>query len=69
MDRTEAVSALRGKIEVTDSLKTRSVLKRQMVCSFDEFSVDTRMNRILKATCRLLIGSDIDWVARRRSSV
>ena len=60
VDRTEAVSALRGKIEVTDSLKTRSVLRRQMVCSFDEFSVDTRMNRILKATCRLLIGSDID---------
>ena len=60
VDRTEAVSALRGKIEVTDSLKTRSVLRRQMVCSFDEFSVDTRMNRILKATCRQLIGSDID---------
>ena len=57
--RTEALSSLRGKIEVTDSIKTRSVLRRQMVCSYDEFSVDTRMNRILKATCLLLLRSDI----------
>ncbi len=60
LDRTEALSALRGKIEVSESVKTRSVLRRQMVCSYDEFSVDTRMNRILKATCVLLLRSDID---------
>lgn len=59
VDRTEALSSLRGKIEVTDSVKTRTVLRRQMVCSFDEFSVDTRMNRILKATCVQLLRSDI----------
>ncbi len=57
--RMEALSSLRGKIEVTESVKTRSVLRRQMVCRYDEFSVDTRMNRILKATCLLLLRSDI----------
>lgn len=31
-----------------------------MVCSFDDFSVDTRMNRILKATMVLLVRSNID---------
>ena len=65
VDRTEALSSLRGKIEVTDSLKTRSVLRRQMVCSYDEFSVDTRMNRILKATCGLLLRSDIDKARKK----
>ena len=59
VDRAEALSSLRGKIEVTESVKTRSVLRQQMVCSYDEFSVDTRMNRILKATMVLLVRSDI----------
>ena len=40
VDKTEALSSLRGKIEVTESVKTRSVLRRQMVCSYDEISVD-----------------------------
>ena len=56
---TEPLSSLRGKIEVTESVKTRSVLRRQLVCSYDEFSVDTHMNRILKATCMLLLRADI----------
>lgn len=59
VDRSDVLSTLRGKIEVSESIKTRSVLRRQMVCSYDEFSVDTRMNRILKATMILLVCSDI----------
>ena len=65
VDKTERLSALRGKIEVAESLKTRSVLQRRLVCSYDEFDVDTRMNRILKATCALLIRADIN-VERKR---
>ena len=30
IDRTSALSTLRGKFEITDSVKTRSVLRRQM---------------------------------------
>lgn len=65
IDRTDALSTLRGKIEVSESVKARSVLRRQMVCSYDEFSVDTRMNRILKATMRLLVRADIDKAHER----
>lgn len=65
VDRTEALSSLRGKIEVTESVKTRTLLRRQMVCSYDEFSIDTRMNRILKATCVLLLRSDIDKARKK----
>lgn len=65
MDRTDVLSTLRGKIEVSESVKTRSVLRRQMVCSYDEFSVDTRMNRILKATMALLVRSDIDKACKK----
>lgn len=59
IEHEEAISSLRGKVEVSESVKTRSVLRRQLVCSYDEFSVDTRMNRILKATMALLLRSDI----------
>ena len=59
VDRTDTLSTLRGKIEVSESVKTRSVLRRQLVCSYDEFNVDTRMNRVLKATMVLLVRSDI----------
>lgn len=58
-NQTEALSSLRGKIELSDSVKTRSILRRQMVCTHDEFSVDTHLNRIIKATVMLLIRSDI----------
>lgn len=62
---SEPLSSLRGKIEVTDSLKTRSALRRQLVCSYDEFSVDTRMNRIIKATCTLLLRANISKARKK----
>lgn len=57
--RTESLSTLRGRIDVTETVKTRAILRRQMVCDYDEFSIDTPMNRILKATMALLVRSDI----------
>lgn len=65
VDREEALSSPRGKIELSESLKTRSILRRQLVCSYDEFSTDTRMNRILKATIVLLVRLDIDKVRKK----
>ncbi len=66
VSRTEARSSLRGKIEVTESVKSQAILRRQLVCSYDEFSVDTTMNRIIKATVALLVRSDISR-ARKKS--
>ncbi|MCF0141525.1 MAG: 5-methylcytosine-specific restriction endonuclease system specificity protein McrC, partial [Mogibacterium sp.] len=56
---TEELSALKGKINVSDSLKTMTMLRGRMVCSYDEFSVDSQMNRIIKATIKVLLKSDI----------
>ncbi|MBR3354455.1 MAG: 5-methylcytosine-specific restriction endonuclease system specificity protein McrC [Oscillospiraceae bacterium] len=55
----EALSSVRGKINVSDSIKTQTVIKRQLVCSYDEFSVDTKLNQIVKSTLELLLRSDI----------
>ena len=66
VSRTEARSSLRGRIEVTDSVKTQAIWRRQLVCSYDEFSVDTTMNRVIKSTIALLVRSDISR-ARKKS--
>lgn len=57
--QTEALSALRGKIDIAESIKTQTMLKKQMICSYDEFSVNGIMNRIIKSTVELLLRSDI----------
>ena len=66
VSRSEARSSLRGKIEVTESVKSQAILRRQLVCSYGEFSVDTTMNRVIKATVALLVRSDISR-ARKKS--
>lgn len=56
---TEQLSTVRGKIEVTDSIKGLTMLKQKLVCTHDEFTIDFYMNQILKSTMLLLIKADI----------
>ena len=55
----EVSSSLRGKIDISDSVKTQTMFRRQMVCSYDDFSVNSYMNRIIKSTVLLLLKSSI----------
>lgn len=55
----DEISSLRGKIDITESIKSRSMLKKQMSCVYDEFSVNSYLNKILKTTMTLLMHSDI----------
>ena len=59
ISKTEALSSLRGKIDISDSIKSQTNLRKQMICSYDEFSVNSYMNRIIKTTVMLLLKSDI----------
>ena len=57
--QTEALSSLRGKIDIAESIKTQSMLRKQLICTYDEFSVNSTMNRIIKSTVELLLRSTI----------
>lgn len=57
--KTEEISTLRGKIEIGESLRFQSSFRKRIVCSYEEFSVDNIMNRIIKSTMYLLLKSDI----------
>ena len=59
IENTEPLSSLRGRIEISESIKTRSMLKRQLVCSYDDFSENSYMNRIIKTTLEFLLHADI----------
>jgi len=59
IEQTEPLSCLRGKIDVTESIKQQTLIKQQLVCTYDEFSENTYMNRILKTSMELLLRYDI----------
>lgn len=58
--KTESLSLLHGKIDIASSIKQQSMLKKKLICSYDEFSVNSYMNRIIRTTMDVLIRGDIN---------
>ena len=48
--QTEELSTLRGKIDISASVKEQTMLRKRLVCNYDEFSVNSYMNRIIRTT-------------------
>ena len=65
MSETDTISAIRGKIEITESIKNQSMIRSQMVCTYDEFSVDSPLNQIIKSTVMLLLKADISKARKK----
>ena len=65
IEQTEALSSLCGRIDISESIKTRSMLKKQLVCSYDDFSVNSYMNQIIKTTMELLLRADISKARKK----
>ena len=57
--QTEELSTLRGKIDVSASAKEQTMLRKRLVCNYDEFSVNSYMNRIIRTTMDTLVRSNI----------
>ena len=57
--KRDELSSIRGKIDITESIKTQSMQRNKLVCSFDDFSEDNIKNQIIKSTVELLLKSDI----------
>jgi len=53
--REEELSGIRGRLNIADSLRRSLFSKGRAYCRFDELSVDTSANRILKATLVALL--------------
>ncbi len=64
-EQEESTGRIRGKLNITSSIKKQSFQKRQMICQYDEASVDCPINQVIKATAFLLLDTDIS-IKRKR---
>lgn len=63
--QTESLATVRGKINISSSVKEQTIIKKQLVCNYDEFSVNSYLNRIIRTTIELLLRSDISKVRKK----
>lgn len=59
ISQTEALPVLRGKLNLSESLRAGSLQRKQPVCTYDDFSVNSSLNQIIKSTVELLLKSQI----------
>jgi 5-methylcytosine-specific restriction enzyme subunit McrC len=50
IDHTEELTGVKGKIEISQTLKSNLLLKQRTICTFDDFSSNIISNRILVST-------------------
>lgn len=65
LDKIEPLCSPRGRFELSESIKTNCIHKNHLVCSYDIFSENIYMNRIIKSTLELLIRSDISKTRKK----
>lgn len=65
IEQTESTSSPHGRIEISESVKTRSMLRKQLICSYDDFSVNSYLNRIIKTTMEILLHADISKARKK----
>lgn len=55
IDKSDDLSVLRGKLNISGTIKNRVQNKQRLACEFDELSEDNIFNQILKLTASILI--------------
>ena len=50
IDNTEELSGVKGKLQISQTIKTNILFKQRTICSFDDFSENIISNRILVST-------------------
>lgn len=59
VSKSESLSTLQGKLNISESIKTQTMLKKQMICTYDKFSTNIQFNQIIKSTVLLLLKANI----------
>lgn len=66
LPREETLGFVRGKINISSSLKHNDFAYHRLTCSYDEFSANIYLNQILKTTMLLLIHRPISKAQKQR---
>ena len=65
-ERSENLKAIRGKLQLTKHLRRNAFDRSQLLCRFDEHTIDNPFNRALKGVLRLLLGHSLDPQTKSR---
>jgi 5-methylcytosine-specific restriction enzyme subunit McrC len=59
ISQSEEIGSVKGKIEVSESTKKSTLIRNRLICTYDNFSVNSYPNRIIKTTMNTLLKSDL----------
>lgn len=57
IENGESLNTVKGKINISNTIKTNSLVNHKIYCEFDEFSENNQLNKIIKTTLIYLIKS------------
>lgn len=60
------LSVMRGRLNIGRQIRENLIRPERLACDFDEFTIDTPINQILKATLRLLQNKSINSENKRK---
>jgi 5-methylcytosine-specific restriction enzyme subunit McrC len=63
---SDNLSVMRGRLNIGRQIRENLIRPDRLVCDFDEFTIDTPINQILKATLRLLQNKSINSENKRK---
>lgn len=55
MEVDETTSSIHGKINITESINELSFINKKLNCTYDEFSLNSYLNKIIKTTLTILL--------------
>ena len=61
---SDSINLVRGKININESIKKNTLIKKKLVCEFDEFSDNIYLNKIIKTTLFYLIKADKNLLSK-----
>lgn len=63
---SDDINVIRGKVDLSSSIKLKSKYSMKISCTFDEFSSNNMYNNIIKSTCISLIGNNDIGLEKRK---
>lgn len=69
IENEKVLGNLKGKINITESIKINSIINKKMVCQYDDYSINSYMNQILKTAAMALIQSNMIKDKQRKNDL
>ena len=59
ISKNDEIGSIKGKINVSDSMKKNTLIRNHLICTYDDFSINSYPNQIIKSTMHTLLKSNL----------